>query len=47
MKVNMKHVVEIAGGLFLGALASDAFDGVVKFTKGVVVKVKTKKGKGA
>lgn len=44
MKVNMKHVVEIAGGLVIGALASDAVNGVIKLAKGVVVKVAKKKG---
>ena len=39
MKVNMKHVVEIAGGLLLGSLASDAVNGVGKLAKKVVVKV--------
>lgn len=43
----MKHVVEIAGGLFIGALASDVFNGVVNLTKGAVVKAKKKKEKGA
>lgn len=42
MKVNMKHVVEIAGGLFIGALASDAVNGVGKLAKKGVVKLQTK-----
>ena len=42
MKVNMKHVVEIAGGLFIGALASDAVNGVGKLAKKGVVKLKAK-----
>lgn len=43
MKVNVKHVVEIAGGLVIGSLASDAVNGVVNFTKNKVKKVKLKK----
>lgn len=39
MKVDMKHVVEIAGGLLLGSLASDAVNGIGKLAKKVVVKV--------
>lgn len=42
MKVNMKHVVEIAGGLVLGGLASDAVNGVGKLAKKVIVKVMKK-----
>lgn len=42
MKVNMKHVVEIAGGLLIGALASDAVNGVGKLAKKGVVKLKAK-----
>lgn len=47
MRVNMKHVVEIAGGLLLGALASDAVNGVGKLAKKVVVKAKGKMPKKA
>ena len=47
MKVNMRHVVEIAGGLVLGALASDAVNGIGKLAKKVVVKVKEKAPKKA
>lgn len=42
MRVNMKHVVEIAGGLVIGSLASDAVNGIGKLVKKSVVKVKTK-----
>lgn len=47
MKVNMKHVVEIAGGLVLGSLAADAVNGVGKLAKAVVVKIKDKVPKKA
>ena len=47
MKVNVKHVVEIAGGLLLGSLAADAVNGVGKLAKAVVVKVKEKGSKKA
>ena len=37
MNANMvKHIVEIAGGLVLGGLASDAVNGVGKIVKRVV-----------
>ena len=42
MRVNMKHVVEIAGGLVIGALASDAVNGVGKLAKKAVVKAQAK-----
>lgn len=42
MKVNMKHVVEIAGGLIIGSLASDAVNGLGKLAKKSVIKIKTK-----
>lgn len=42
MRVNMKHVVEIAGGLVIGALASDAVNGVGKLAKKGVAKVQAK-----
>lgn len=42
MKVDMKHVVEIAGGLAIGMLASDAVNGVAKLAKKAVVKVREK-----
>lgn len=42
MKVNMKHVVEIAGGLIIGSLASDAVNGLGKMAKKSVIKIKTK-----
>lgn len=47
MKVNMKHVVEIAGGLVLGGLASDVVNGIGKIAKNVVVKIKEKAPKKA
>lgn len=43
MKVNVKHVVEVAGGLVIGTLAADALNGVVKFAKKKVKDVKLKK----
>ena len=42
MKVNMKHVVEIAGGLIIGNMASDAINGLGKLVKKSVIKIKTK-----
>ena len=47
MKVNVKHVVEIAGGLLLGGLVSDAVNGMGKLAKNLVVKVKEKAPKKA
>lgn len=47
MKVNAKHVVEIAGGLVLGTLAAEAVNGVGKLAKVVVVKLKDKGSKKA
>lgn len=47
MKINVKHVVEIAGGLLVGSLASDALNGVVKVVKKQVNKVNNKKAKEA
>lgn len=43
MKVNMKHVVEIAGGLVIGKVAADVFNGVVNLTKKQIVKLQAKK----
>ena len=40
MRVNMKHVVEIAGGLVLGSLAHEVVNGVGKLAKKLVVKAK-------
>lgn len=40
MRINLKHVVEIAGGLVIGALASDAVDGIIKIIKEAVVNAK-------
>lgn len=45
MKVNVKHVVEIAGGLVLGGLANKALNGIGKLTKGAVAKIKVKGSK--
>lgn len=38
----VKHIVEIAGGLVLGGLASDAVNGVGKLAKKGIVKVQAK-----
>lgn len=46
MNVMLKHMVEIAGGLVLGGLASDGVNKVVEVSKKVVKNVKNKK-KGA
>ena len=43
MKVNLKNIAEIAGGLVIGILAADAIDEVVRFTKNMVVDRKEKK----
>lgn len=43
LPINMKHVAEIAGGLFIGSLASDAVNGAVKLSKKGFVKFKEKK----
>lgn len=42
MNVIVRHIVEIAGGLVLGALASDAVNGVGKLAKKGVVKAQAK-----
>ena len=42
MNAIAKHVVEIAGGLLLGSLASDAVNGVGKLAKKAVVKAQAK-----
>ena len=42
MNVIVKHIVEIAGGLVLGSLASDAVNGAGKLAKKVVVKAQAK-----
>jgi hypothetical protein len=42
MNVIVKHVVEIAGGLVLGGLASDAVNGLGKLAKKAVVKAQAK-----
>ena len=46
MNVMVKHVIEIAGGLVVGGLMSDALNKVVKESKKVVMNHKNKK-KGA
>lgn len=43
MNVMVKHVIEIAGGLVVGGLMSDAVNMVVKKSVKVVKNVKTKK----
>lgn len=45
MNVMVKHMVEIAGGLVLGALASDGLNKAVDVSKKVVNKVKNNKKK--
>ena len=42
MNAIVKHVVEIAGGILIGSLASDAVNSAVKLAKETVVKVKNK-----
>lgn len=42
MNVILKHMVEIAGGLVLGGLASDAVDKAVEVSKKVVKNMKQK-----
>lgn len=42
MNVMVKHIVEIAGGLVLGALASDGLNKAVEVSKKVVKKAKKK-----
>ena len=39
MKVDVKHVVEIACGLVVGSLMSDALDKTVEVSKKVVTKL--------
>lgn len=43
MNVIVKHMIEIAGGLVLGGLMSDAVDKGVEVSKKVVKKIKEKK----
>ena len=40
MNAVIKHVIEIAGGLVIGGLASDAVNGVIKIAKEKGSKVK-------
>jgi len=42
MKVNVKHVVEIACGLVVGGLMSDALNKTVEVSKKVVTKLAKK-----
>ena len=42
MNVILRRVVEIAGGLVLGSLASEAVNGIGKLAKKGVVKLKAK-----
>ena len=42
MNVMVKHIVEIAGGLVLGALASDGLNKAIEVSKKVVKKAKKK-----
>lgn len=43
MRVNVKNVIEIASGLVIGMLASEAVDRVGKRTKKVIVNLKEKR----
>ena len=43
MNVMVKHIIEIAGGLLVGGLMSDAVDKAVDVSKKVVNNYKTKK----
>lgn len=43
MKVNLKNIAEIAGGLVIGTLVFEAVDEVVKFTKNMIADHKEKK----
>lgn len=43
MNAIVKHVIEIAGGIVIGSLASDGLDKAAKFTKNKVKKIKLKK----
>lgn len=45
MNAIVKHIVEIAGGVAIGLLASDAVDKVVETTKKKVVELKAKETK--
>ena len=45
MNVNVKHMIEIAGGIVIGVLASDAVNEVVKITKTMIVGHKEKGAK--
>lgn len=44
MNVIVKHIVEIAGGLVVGGLASDAVNKAIDISKKVVTNLKNKKG---
>lgn len=43
MRVNVKHIIEIAGGLFIGSLMSDAVDKVIEVSKEAVKNIKDKR----
>lgn len=42
MKVSVKHIIEIAGGLVVGGLMSDAVDKAIEVSKKVVINLKKK-----
>lgn len=42
MKVNVKHMIEIAGGLVIGSLMSDGVDKVIEVSKKMVKNLKKK-----
>ena len=42
MNVIVKHVLQIAGGVVVGSLASDAVNGVGKLAKKAIVEVQAK-----
>lgn len=42
MNANVKHMIEIAGGIIIGVLASDAVDKVIDATKTAIVNHKNK-----
>ena len=43
MKVNLKNIAEIAGGLVIGTLVFEAVGGTFELAKNVVGKLKEKK----
>lgn len=42
MKVNVKNIVEIAGGLVIGSLLGEAVNGIVNITKKQIKKAQKK-----